>query len=158
MDKNEFSVEVPQLPDEDNPRLLTQLPFALSKFSFDSDTILIGHSSGCPLILSVLENIDTKIHRAILVAGFASSLDGSENPILQEEYNWDKIKNNCNRFVFINSVDDPWGANDAKGREMFDRLGGELILRSDQGHMGSDSFNQPYKEFELLKLIIEAKL
>lgn len=85
-------------------------------------------------------------------------MDGSENPILQEEYNWEKIKINCNRFVFINSVDDPWGANDTKGREMLDRLGGEVILRSDQGHMGSDSFNQPYKEFELLKLIIESKL
>lgn len=50
MDKSKFSVDVPQLPDKDNPRLLTQLPFLLSKFNFDSETILIGHSSGCPLI------------------------------------------------------------------------------------------------------------
>ena len=39
---------------------------------------------------------------------------------------------------------------------MFDNLGGELIIRHGEGHMGSDSFNQPYKEFPLLANIIKS--
>jgi hypothetical protein len=37
---------------------------------------------------------------------------------------------------------------------MFDHLGGTLIVRHGEGHMGSDSFNQPYKEFPLLEKLI----
>jgi uncharacterized protein len=55
----------------------------------------------------------------------------------------------------INSIDDPWGCNDQQGIFMFEKLDGDLIIRSDQGHMGSNKFNQPYKIFPLLKCLIE---
>ena len=115
------------------------------------DTVLIGHSSGCPLILSILQNSDVQIKQAILVAGF---IDGSCDAILQKKYNWEKIKRNVKDLVFINSDNDPWGCNDVEGRYMFDHLGGTLIIKH-EGHMGSDTFKQPYKEFPLLVKLIE---
>lgn len=57
-------------------------------------------------------------------------------------------------IVFINSNNDPWGCNHEEGLFMWRHLGGTLILRDGEGHMGSDSFNQPYKEFPFLEKIL----
>src|SRR5690349_8475849 len=65
-----YSVSLPQLPDADVPDLAKWLPVAL-KETYTPETILIGHSAGGPLQLSVLENLDVKIKQAILVAGYA---------------------------------------------------------------------------------------
>ena len=39
--------------------------------------------------------------------------------------------------------------------EMTYNLGGTLIIRHGEGHMGSSKFNQPYKEFPLLTKLID---
>jgi len=146
---------VPQLPDADIPDLKKQLPYVLENGEFNEETDLLAHSRGCPLALSVLEHIDTKIHRTILVAGFTRPNDESESdPILQKRYNWRKIRQNGGDIYFINSDNDPWGCNDKQGRYMFQHLGGTLIVRHGEGHMGSDTFNQPYKEFALLERLL----
>lgn len=153
-----YKVQVPQLPDADYPDLEKWLPVA-SNFDFNEESIIIGHSAGGPLILSVLENIDVKVHKAILVAGYARPKGDEKNPekILQSKYNWNKIKSNVKDLVFINSDDDPWGCNDEEGFYMFKKLGGTLVVRESEGHMGSDSFNQPYTNFSLLEKILDVK-
>ncbi len=155
LEKTGYTVSIPNLPNTDSPTITTQLPTAL-KEQYNNDTILIGHSSGCALILSVLENITVQIKQAILVSGFARPYgkDKHNDPILQDIYNWGKIKNNCKEFIFLNSDNDPWGCNDSEGRYMLDNLGGKLIIMKGEGHMGSNTFKQPYKEFPfLIKLI-----
>jgi hypothetical protein len=153
-----YSVWVPVLPDTDTPDLKKWLPFVLKDGNFNEDTILIGHSAGSPLILSILENIKLTIHKAILVAGYFQMKNKDDNPlILQKEYDWKKIKKNVKDIIFINSSDDPWGCNDKAGLELFKHLGGTLIIREGEGHMGSDSFKQPYKIFPLLEKLLEVK-
>ena len=148
-----YQVSIPELPDTDNPDLAKWLPRALQE-KFDGETVLIGHSSGCPLILSILENIKVKVKKAILVAGFWRPLPDGPTKILQGNYDWEKIKRNCEEFIFINSDNDPWGCNDKQGMEIWKKLGGRLILWHGEGHMGSDTFKQPYKEFPfLIKLL-----
>jgi predicted alpha/beta hydrolase family esterase len=157
LEKKGYNVWAPQLPDPDRPDLSKQLPFVLKGGKFTGDTIIIGHSAGGPLVLSVLENINVRIYKAILVAGYARPKGKEKKPelILQEKYEWAKIKNNASEISFINSDNDPWGCNDVEGRYMFDHLGGKQIILHGEGHMGSDSFNQPYKEFPLLEKMIE---
>jgi hypothetical protein len=41
------------------------------------------------------------------------------------------------------------GCDDKQGKIMREKLGGELIVLH-EGHMGSTTYNQPYKEFPLL--------
>ena len=150
-----YEVWVPSLPNPDKPSLGIQLPFVLKNGKFNGETILIGHSAGATLILSILENIKVRVNKAILVAGYAKSNPKNEpQPILQKEYDWKKIKMNVKKIVFINSDNDPWGCDDKHGRYMFNNLGGTLIIRHGEGHMGSDSFNQPYKEFPLLERLL----
>ncbi len=96
-----------------------------------------------------------EIKLSILVAGYSQPLLGNKGNTynIKDYYNWEKIKSTCKEFIFINGVNDPWGANDIQGRFMFDNLGGKLIINN-EGHMGSDFYNQPYKKFPfLLKLI-----
>ena len=162
LEKKGYKVWLPQLPGIDNPKLKEVLPFILKNGEFNQETTMIGHSAGAPIILSVLENIKVKIKLAIMVAGLTepSTKDKDitkwQKDFLQDEYDWKKIKAHCEKFVFINAVNDPWGCNDKQGRKMFDKLGGTLIV-NEEGHMGSDSFNQPYKKFPLLIALIDSQ-
>lgn len=157
LEKDGYEVWVPQLPEPDTPDLKIQLPFVLKNGKFNSETVIIGHSAGNPLIISVLEKIDIRIKGAVLVAGFIKNLTKvNKDAILQDKYDFEKIKNNVENLFFINSDNDPWGCDDKAGREMFDKLGGTLVIRHGDGHMGSDRFNQPYKTFPLLHKIIQS--
>jgi len=154
-----YNVATPHYSDINHEPIDTFLPKVLNDHHFDSETILVGHSAGSPLILSILENIDIKVKLSVLVAGYSMRLSGEPlDPVLQESYDWEKIKNNSDNFVFINSVNDPWGCDDKQGRILFDNLGGTQIIRND-GHFGSEGQNLPYVEFPLLRdIILEAGL
>ena len=158
LEKIGYDVWLPQLPDTDNPDIKKWLPFALENRKYDQDSVLIGHSAGNPLILSILENLEVKVKLAILVAAFSepNDLDIEKEPILQDKYNWNKINNNCEHTIIINSDNDPWGCNDVAGLKIFKKLGGDLIIRHRQGHMGSDAFKQPYKKFPLLVSLVRS--
>lgn len=94
---------------------------------------------------------------AILVSGYARPKGEKKDAekILQPSYNWKKIQSHVKDIIFINSDNDPWGCNDVEGMYMFDHLGGTLIIKHGEGHMGSDVFKQPYKEFPLLVKLID---
>ncbi|HEX8932124.1 MAG TPA: alpha/beta hydrolase [Patescibacteria group bacterium] len=155
LEARDYHVSIPLLPDANFPNLKKWLPVALKEI-YTPETILIGHSAGCPLQLSVLENIDVKIKQTILISGYARS-KGEKKPekILQNTYDWQKIAKNVDDIIFINSDNDPWGCTDIEGRYMLDNIDkGKLIVMKGEGHMGSEKYNQPYKQFPfLLKLI-----
>ncbi|MEK7450700.1 MAG: alpha/beta fold hydrolase [Patescibacteria group bacterium] len=154
--KKGYTVSLPELPNADYPDIKKWLPVALRE-TYTSETVLIGHSAGGPLQLSVLENINIKIKQAILVSGYARPKGKDKKPelILQDVYNWQKIAQNVKDILFVNSDNDPWGCDDVEGRYVLDHIEkGKLIVMKGEGHMGSDTFKQPYKKFPfLLKLI-----
>lgn len=156
LENKRYTVSIPLLPDADYPDMTKWLPVAL-KENYNEETILLGHSAGGPLQLSVLENINVKIKQAILIAGYARPKGEKKEAekILQDTYDWKKISAHVEDIIFINSDNDPWGCNDIEGRYMLDQLGrGTLIIPKGEAHMGSDYFNQPYKEFPLLLKLV----
>lgn len=149
-----FEVWLPQLPVSDKPNRKDWLTFILENGKFNEDTVIIGHSAGAQIIPSILEKLNIKIKQAILVSGYAKALRkeaNSENSI--DDFDWKNIKEKAKDFVFINSDNDPWNCDDKQGRIFFDNLGGTQIIKH-EGHMGSNTFNQPYKEFPLLLNLI----
>jgi predicted alpha/beta hydrolase family esterase len=149
-----YAVEIPAYPEIYHEPIATFLPKVLENHIFDAQTVLVGHSSGGPLLLSILENVDAVIPQAVLVAGYSMRLPGEErDAVLQESYDWKKIKEHVRDIVFINSVDDPWGCNAEQGRVMFDQLGGTQIIRN-EGHFGSGANGQVYPTFDLLDRIV----
>jgi predicted alpha/beta hydrolase family esterase len=154
LEKLGFEVWLPKLPNSKFPNRKDWIPFLLENGKFTKETVIIGHSAGAQIIPSLLEKIDVKIKKAILVSGYAKALRKeakSENSV--DDYDWERIKTKAEQFIFINSDNDPWECDDRQGRIMFDKLGGiQIILH--EGHMGSTMFKQPFKEFPLLLRLI----
>lgn len=151
-----YEVWVPQLPNSDNPRIDTWVPYIFEHGKFTEETILIGHSAGAATCLAVLEELNLKISQAILVSSFCFYPGG--DPIVKPSYNWERINANVGEMIFINSDNDPYGHDDVDGRMMLEFLnkdGGIQVVLKGQGHMGSEQFNQPYKEFPFLLRLIK---
>ena len=154
LEKKGYEVWLPQLPNAEKPNLKDWLPFILENGKLTEETVVIGHSAGAQVILSLLEKLEKPIKQAILVSGYAKPLPKTEkDPKNQDEFNWEKIKGKAGEFIFINSDNDPWECTDVQGKIMADNLNGRLIVMHD-GHMGSQTYNQPYKEFPLLLELI----
>lgn len=147
-----YEVELPYYPDINIERIETFLPKVLSNHKFDENTVLIGHSGGAAFLLSILENINVTIPQAILVAGYSTLPNESEEPVLQESYDWEKIRSHVKDIYFINSTNDPYGCDEKKGQEMFEKIGGTLIVKN-EGHFGSEF--EDLKEFEFLNKLID---
>lgn len=154
LEERGYNVWLPQLPNAEKPNIHDWLPFILKNGTFSKDTIIIGHSAGSQIILSILENINKKVKQIILVSGYAKLLPKDRKSKKLNNPDWKRIKSHAQNFVFINSDNDPWGCNDKQGKIMFDNLGGTLIVRH-EGHMGSTTYKQPYKKFPLILKIIE---
>ncbi len=107
-----YHVETPHYPDINRVPITEFLPKVLQNHTFDNQTILVGHSAGAPLVLSILQNVEDTIPLAVLVAGFcgpiSSSSDNSGEPILQASYDWSKIKQNV-RDIFCQLHQRPLG-------------------------------------------------
>ncbi|MFF5292167.1 alpha/beta hydrolase [Paractinoplanes globisporus] len=144
-----FEVEVPHYPGLNVEPIAEFLPGVLAAHTFDEHTVLVGHSGGAALLLALLEHVPAE--QAFLVAGYCTRPNDSEEPVLQESYDWDAIRSHAREFYFINSLRDPYGCDAGQGRTMFERLGGTQIVRND-GHFGD--YGQDYDEFPLLDRLI----
>ena len=144
-------VESPHYPDLNVEPVASFLPKVLANHAFDEDTVLVGHSGGAALLLALLQHLDVAVAQAILVAGYSTPPNTSEEPVLQTDYDWAAIKASARDLYFINSRQDPNGCDEHQGRAMFDRLGGTQIVRDD-GHFGD--IDQPYPTFELVDRLI----
>ncbi|MFC4138253.1 MULTISPECIES: alpha/beta hydrolase [unclassified Microbacterium] len=146
-----YQVERPAYPRINVDPIAEFLPGVLSAHHFDAETVLIGHSGGAAMLLALLEHLEKPVAQSILVAGYATRVNESEEPVLQAAYDWDRIRANAGDLYFINSVTDPYGCDADQGRLMFDRLGGTQIVR-DEGHFGD--YDQRYDTFELVNRLI----
>lgn len=147
-----YTVEIPHYPELNQEPIGTFIQKVLKNHTFDENTILIGHSGGAALILSVLEHITVQVKSSILVAGYATKPNTSEEPVLQASYDWETIKSHTKDIFFINSINDPYDCDDTQGRAMFDKLGGTLIIK-DEGHFGSEF--EEIDSFEFLQKLID---
>ncbi len=156
-----YSVWWPSLPNANRPLLEDSVEFVKSNVpATNSETIIIGHSSACPLILSLLQRGIVNAGLAVLVSGYYSAIGDKVSDLMIEKqgYDWKSINKNAERIVLINSDNDPWGCDDAQARPVAESLDADFILAEGQGHMGSDSFNQPYRENSYIKEVIKEYL
>ena len=160
LEQQGYSVWWPLLPHTEKPNLKETLDYLEDNYPLlDGESIIIAHSSACPLILTFLQYLKKPVKQVILVAGFYRSIDDegfSELMLQGEEWDWSAIKSAAKEIILINSDNDPWGCDDKQAKPVAEKLGARFILAQGQGHMGSGSFNQPYREFAKLKELIEA--
>lgn len=157
LEQHDYKVWWPALPDTNNPNLDETKKFVEANMnSVDDDTIIIAHSSACPLILHILESLEVHVKQVILVAGYYNNIEDEAGSMLPPNgFNWPEIKPKATQYIFINSDIDPWGCDDEQARDAARALEASLIVNFGEGHMGSDSFDQPYREFKLVKKLID---
>ena len=155
------TVFVPEFPTPKNQNLERWMEifndFYLSKV--DEDTLFVGHSLAPVFILSILEKISPPkpLKASFFISGFLEKLGNSEFDNLNKtfttkNFNWDKIKQNCNEFYIFHSNNDPYVPL-RKAEELSDKLGTSIIIIKNAGHFNESS---GYTKFEeLLKKIKE---
>lgn len=154
-----YEVWWPLLPHTEKPNLEDTRNFIEDNMPLiDEETIIIGHSSACPVILDMLRWFKIEVNLVILVAGLYQSLndDGYSDLMLPKEFDLQSAAQHAKQIVLINSENDPWGCDEVQARPVVEKLGAEFVLAKGQGHMGSNSYNQPYKEFPLLKQLTQS--
>ncbi len=120
----------------------------------NSETVFLGRSIGAPFVLRLLERSPCKVRAAFLVAGFASELKLPEfaplvNSFIEPQWNWKKIKNNCEKFFVYNSDDDPF-VKIEKGEEIASNVGAKVKVFHNFSHFYIEEFPELLKDIEKL--------
>ncbi len=104
------TVEVPTLPDPDEPDVHTQRDHVLESCHFDEKTVLLGHSLGSVVALKVLEELDRPIEKLILVAGFSEPNFKDKKRSFEEKFDWqfdfEKIKSSVREVSILRDEKD----------------------------------------------------
>ena len=158
LEKLSYKVICPQFPTPEDQTLTNWLA-VLNPYlpELNSESILIGHSLGGPVILNILEQAKVKVKAAFIVAGFYGMINSPKyDPLIEtfsdRNFNWTKIKSNCEKFFVFHSDTDNIVPYD-KGVELCNALGTEIILVPNMGHMGTAA-----KCFELPILLDKVKI
>lgn len=115
------------------------------------DTIIVGHSISCALVLKKIEYSRKPVKAAFLISSFIGNVgvekfDVINRSFFTEGFDWKKIKKNCAHFEVWHGDNDPF-LPIARGKEVSDNLGVKLNVVKGAGH-----FNEKagYKQFSLL--------
>lgn len=152
------NVITPRFPTPENQSLESWMNvFEPYKQYLNQDTIMIGHSLGCPFILDLLEITDVKIKAAFLVAPFASLLgfeygDNLNKTFVDKKFYWEKIRQNCDEFYVYYSDNDPY-VTEQTAMDVLKNVQGIDCKVCNAGHFNKKA---GYIEFEKLLKDIEA--
>lgn len=152
-----FSVEVPEMPDTDNPKIKAWV-LHLQKVvgQCDANTFFVGHSIGCQAIMRYLEKIpenEKALRRqglseqaggAVFVAGWfkLSGLESDEerftsSPWVSTPIDFEGVRNRAKKFICIFSDNDPYVPLD--NTSLFsEKFGAEIIIEKSKGHFTGD--------------------
>ncbi len=142
LEKKGFQVEVPQMPNTDEPEIGAWLSFLKKKVGTPTtETFFVGHSIGCQTILRYLESLssDAKVGGVIFVAGWfhltnlETEAEETAKPWLETKIDFAKVKKHTKNFVAIFSDNDFWvPLDDAKIFE--EKLNAKIITKHKMGH------------------------
>ncbi len=124
---------------------------------FDDNLVIIGRSIGVPFALRLIERSPAKIRAAFLVAGFYSDLGLPQfksvvDSFICHPFNWEKIKQNCNKFFVYNSDNDPIVPLE-KGQELAEKLGVKLNVVRGQEHIWFEQFPEILSNIQSFALV-----
>ena len=149
-----YKVWVPKLPGSDKPQLkqYTKYIFGNKDWQFDSESIVIGHSSGAVAALALLNELpkNSVINTCILVAIFEKNSPGGawepNTNLFNYTFDLVKIKKQAKKFIIFASDNDPYCPL-LYAQNLAKELGGKIVVVEGAGHFNEDS---GYKKFPLL--------
>jgi predicted alpha/beta hydrolase family esterase len=164
LEKLGWKVWTPNLPGADFPNIKKYNKFLLEEntWNFNSESILIGHSSGAVEILGLLQALPktVQVDACYLVGSFTGDITDSGDwemlkGLFEEPFDFEYIKKRAKQFIFIHSDDDPYCPL-SQAQELAEKMNGKLIIKSGQKHFSVGTAGEQYREFPfLLELIKE---
>ncbi|MFZ5377011.1 MAG: RBBP9/YdeN family alpha/beta hydrolase [Patescibacteria group bacterium] len=159
LEEKGYKVWTPDLPEADTPNIQRYNKFLLEEndWTFDQDSILIGHSSGAVAIIGLLQALPpgTKVDTCYLVGAFKNDLGWEAlADLFKEPFDFELVKSKAKRFVFIHSNNDPYCPLD-HADYLAEQLNGDLIVKEGQKHFSVGTFGEEYRKFPFLLELIE---
>jgi len=148
-----YEVLVPDLPDASQPDINKYFNF-LKNFNFNSETILIGHSSGASAIFGILNKLspNIKINLVFSIAGFYKDDGFNCQNLFTESFDWEKIKKQAKKFFIIWSTNDPY-ISEKQTNYLSEHLNVKPIIFENKKHFNLEA-DKKFKQFpELLEII-----
>ena len=101
----------PKLPNTDEPNVENQLQYIIDNVDFDIDenTVLVGHSLGGVVIYKLLEKLNKKVGKVLLIDPVVTSkFPDNSCPAVEKscdwKFDWEKIKKLSSEFVILGDV------------------------------------------------------
>jgi predicted alpha/beta hydrolase family esterase len=158
LERRGYKVWSPDLPDAENPddQRYSAYIFGGKHWQFNSETIIVGHSSGGVAALKLLQHLPDEIvvNTCITVGAFVKTHGWDDiKGLFVPPFDYEKIKSHAKHFVVYHSDNDKYvPLSDAQYLEK--ALDAELIVINGQGHFNLEE-GEKYKKFpELLEKIV----
>ncbi len=137
LEKLGCTVWLQTLPNTDNPNIDEQVEFVRQSVTFDSQTILVGHSLGGVVAMRLLERLPQPILGLVLVGSlYKSELLIDFKPSFLKQLNWqwdfDKIRQQANSIKVLSDLQDCY-IPVSQGRDLASLLQAELIEYQAEG-------------------------
>ncbi len=147
LEKRGYKVWVPDLPNAEKPDIerYNNFLFANKDWGFNSESIIIGHSSGAVEILGLLEAFpeDLIVKKCFLVGSFMNDLGWEAlADLFIKPFNFEKIKKHAKEFIFIHSDNDPYCPLE-HARYLSEKVDGKLIIKEGEGHFSGENVTIP---------------
>ncbi len=142
-------------PDNYLARSSYWIPFLKNELKADSETVIVGHSSGAVCAMRFAEKYP--LLGSVLVGACYTDLGLESERVsgyYDEAWQWRTIQNNQTWIAQFASVDDPCIPID-EARHIHDMLNTEYYEFTDRGHFGGD---RDVKEFKECVAVLKKKL
>jgi len=152
LEKLGHKIFVPEFPTPKNQSLKNWMNvFKDYEAYLDENSIVVGHSLGPSFLLSILEKLDKPVKSAFFVSGFINFLnnpnfDTMNKSFIDKNFNWQKIKQNCNKFYIIHSDNDPYVPLN-QSKQLATNLDTEVLIIKNGGHFNTDA---GYTKFDFI--------
>lgn len=148
-----YKVWVPLLPEAEFPNMDRYVRFISSSgWELNSESVLVGHSSGAVAILGILQNLpkDITVKHAILVGSFMDDLGRDDlKGLFERPIDYENVKTKAQRFTLLHSDDDPYCPLE-HAEFLTKRLEGELVLQPGEKHFSITTGGEKFKELPIL--------
>ncbi len=152
--KLDYEVVAPSMPNTDEPTIDVWVSYLAQQVGeIRPSDIFVGHSIGCQTILRYLEKVRGVAAKVFLVAPWftLSNLENEQmwkiaDPWLNNDMNFDSIKQKSKEFITIFSDNDPWVPYH-ENRQLFEqKLNPAVVVLHDKGHITADEGSRSLPE------------
>lgn len=135
---------VPKLPTPQNQTIDNWLQIMDQTIkSYNSHTLLIGHSSAPLAICAKLQQLDRPVQAAFFIAPFYGFIGNQEydeynRHFVNYRFDWDKVRQGASKFYLYRSDNDPYVPEDI-GAALAQKLQAKETIIPHAGHLNAES-------------------